>query len=145
MYNRLAVEGLGMRLRSYHSILHLQRHLRMLDEMTKIGSNPYMWELASMSFLEIMVPTWRNRGTTETSFNQRIVLCNVLVCPPSCLCAKKQILNNDDTVSASVGLYEVNTLEGEKWLVVRVWCDIEANGEVKYNRKENWHRNALKR
>ena len=65
MYNHLAVEGLGMRLGSYHSILHLQRHLGMLDEMTKIGSNPYMWELAPMSFLEIMEPTWKERRMKE--------------------------------------------------------------------------------
>ena len=65
MYNRLAVEGLGMRLGSYHSILHLQRHLGMLDEMTKIDSNLYMWELAPMSFLEIMEPTWKERRMKE--------------------------------------------------------------------------------
>ena len=37
----------------------------MLDEMTKIGSNPYIWELAPMSFLEIMEPTWEERRMKE--------------------------------------------------------------------------------
>ena len=37
----------------------------MLDEMTKIGSNPYIWELAPMSFLEIMEPTWKERRMKE--------------------------------------------------------------------------------
>ena len=37
----------------------------MLDEMTEIGSNPYMWEPAPMSFLEIMEPTWEERRMKE--------------------------------------------------------------------------------
>ena len=37
----------------------------MLYEMTKIGSNPHMRELAPMSFLEIMEPTWEERRMKE--------------------------------------------------------------------------------
>ena len=83
MYNRLAVEGLGMRLGSYHSIklqiqITLAKAFGDLDEITKIGSNPYMWELAPMTWHE-KKEEWKNRGTTETSFNECIILCNVLV------------------------------------------------------------------